>query len=289
MYVISGATGRTGKAAAEALLAKGEAVRVIVRSRDKGEPWRAKGASVVIASLEDPAGLAEAFRGAKGAYVLVPPPGEPTNIVESRKALVRSIVEATKQSGLRHVVLLSSIGAQHDKGTGPIRIVHHAEQEMGKLDVALTSVRAAYFMENWEGVLGAALKDGVLPNFLDPDRKVPTVATKDIGETAAKALLEPADRQIIELSGPEEYSPTEVAAELSQIIGKQIALANVPREQHQAALEGAGVPSEMAALYAEMYRGIQDGLVDWSGEGTVAVRGRVPLSEVLAALVQKSA
>jgi len=32
-----------------------------------------------------------------------------------------------KTSGIPHVVLLSSVGAQHAQGTGPIRSLHHAE------------------------------------------------------------------------------------------------------------------------------------------------------------------
>ena len=54
---------------------------------------------------------------------------------------------------------------------------------------------------------------GVLPTFLTADRKIPMVATLDIGRTAAEALLHPAEgKKVIELSGPEDYSPLEIAA-----------------------------------------------------------------------------
>ena len=72
-FAIVGVTGNTGRAAAEALLAKGKSVRVVVRDAAKGEAWRAKGAEIAVADLHDPVALARAFAGATGVYVLVPP------------------------------------------------------------------------------------------------------------------------------------------------------------------------------------------------------------------------
>jgi uncharacterized protein YbjT (DUF2867 family) len=57
MYLITGVSGNTGAAAATALLEKSQPVRVLVRSDEKGRPWRDKGAEVAVASLDDAAGL----------------------------------------------------------------------------------------------------------------------------------------------------------------------------------------------------------------------------------------
>ncbi|HSK05858.1 MAG TPA: NAD(P)H-binding protein, partial [Kofleriaceae bacterium] len=70
MYVIAGVSGNTGSVAADTLLAANKPVRVIVRDAAKGEPWKAKGAEVAIASFEDRAALARALAGATGAYLL---------------------------------------------------------------------------------------------------------------------------------------------------------------------------------------------------------------------------
>ncbi|MDH4237242.1 MAG: NAD(P)H-binding protein, partial [Nitrospira sp.] len=66
MFVVVGATGHTGSVVVEALLHKKQYVRVVVRSADKGAPWKAKGADVAVASLDDVAALANAFEGAVG-------------------------------------------------------------------------------------------------------------------------------------------------------------------------------------------------------------------------------
>ena len=67
MFVVLGATGNTGSAVVETLLSKKQPVRVIVRSVDKGAGWKAKGADVAVASLDDVPALAKAFEGAKGS------------------------------------------------------------------------------------------------------------------------------------------------------------------------------------------------------------------------------
>src|SRR6188472_4585116 len=58
---------------AESLLEAGRPIRVVVRDREKGEEWRARGAEVAVAPLEDAGALSRALSGAEGAYLLVPP------------------------------------------------------------------------------------------------------------------------------------------------------------------------------------------------------------------------
>ena len=73
MYVVAGATGNTGSVAADTLLAEGKQVTVIVRSAEKGEPWRAKGAKVAVSNLDETAKVREILAGAEGVYLLIPP------------------------------------------------------------------------------------------------------------------------------------------------------------------------------------------------------------------------
>ncbi|TKB65065.1 MAG: hypothetical protein E8D47_10340 [Nitrospira sp.] len=73
MYVVIGATGNTGSAVVETLLSRKQPVRIVVRSADKGMALKAKGAEIVVASLDDVSSLVTVFEGAKGVYLLVPP------------------------------------------------------------------------------------------------------------------------------------------------------------------------------------------------------------------------
>ena len=87
----------------------------------------------------------------------------------------------------------------------------------------MTFIRAAYLLENWAPVLPATAA-GKLPTFLPPDRALPMVATRDVGAVAAAALLEgPAGaRQIMEVVGPREFSPNDVAAALAELRGRPV-------------------------------------------------------------------
>src|SRR5262245_11857585 len=112
MYAIAGVSGHVGSVAAETLLSQGRPVRVIVRDAKKGEPWKARGASVAVASLEDEAALARALSEVAGAFVLLPPTQTVTSEtpLEDNANLAKTIAAATRAAKLPHVVLLSSIG-----------------------------------------------------------------------------------------------------------------------------------------------------------------------------------
>src|SRR5262249_61452391 len=108
--------------------------------------------------------------------------------LEDDRRVAHSLGDAVASAKVGHVVLLSSIGAQHQDGTGPIQSLHDAEWQLAATGCALTIVRAAYFMENWVPVLGATA-DGLLPTFLPPSLRIPMVASRDIGVCAAGALV----------------------------------------------------------------------------------------------------
>ncbi len=117
MYTIMGITGKVGGATARALLKAGKKVRGIVRDKAKAAEWAKQGVELVVADGNDAAALEEAFRGAEGVFVMVPPnftpaPGYP----ETREiaATLRRAIEAARPG---RIVALSSIGGQHDHDT----------------------------------------------------------------------------------------------------------------------------------------------------------------------------
>lgn len=281
MYAIAGVTGHTGSVVAETLLAQGKPVRVIVRDAAKGEPWKAKGAEVAIADLADRAALTKALTGVAGAYLLLPPDVTTKTPLEDNAARTAVFAAAIADSKVPHVVFLSSIGAQHPTGTGPIRALHHAERELAKTGAALTFVRAASFQENWGAALGM-LPQGVLPTFVPASFAYPQVATRDIGRTAAAALVEGGTgTQIIELSGPRDLTAHDVAAAAAKLTGKPVAASDAPTSAVVPTFTGFGLSAEVADLFREMYEGIASGRVAWEGGKARAVRGSVAIDDTL--------
>lgn len=252
-YVIAGVSGHTGSVAADTLLSQGERVRVLVRDPSKGEPYRARGAEVAVADLLDTSALTAALRGAKGAFLLLPPVPTADDVVGHSLRVTESIATAVEAAGVPHVVFLSSIGAHLPSGTGPIRTVANAERRFASVrGTRFTFLRPAYFMENLGGSLGG-IADSVFPTFLAEGRSFPMIATRDIGRIAARQLVEgPSADPVLELAGPVELSVGDIVRVVGEVVGKPIAPAVAPVAAMTDALVSFGVGRDLAGLYAEM-------------------------------------
>ncbi len=291
MFVVFGATGNTGKVVASTLLAQRKAVRVVLHNEASGgQLWREKGAEVAVADVEDRAALGRALSGGEGAYVLLPPAFHSSQVRADNDRRAKNIAAAIVAVGVGHVVMLSSMGAQHPDGTGPILYLHDAEATIGGTLTAagrtrgVTLLRAAYFMENWAIAL-QGVAQGVLPTFLQADRAIPMVATRDVGRAAARLLAEGGSgKRIVQLSGPREYSPADVAAALGRVVGKRIVAQQHPEEAVAPALLAAGRNAEWSRLFQELTHGINADHIAWE-DGHPSWRGEIDVEAVLASLV----
>jgi len=285
MFVVLGATGNTGSVVAETLLARKQPVRVVVRSAEKGLSWQAKGAEIAVASLDDVSALTKALRGAQGLYLLVPPNYGATAWLAAQRQRMDQAAEAVKSSGILHVILLSSVGGQIPEGTGPIRAARYGEQQLATVAQNLTILRPCYFMDNWAPVIGMAKSQGMLPTFISPAARIPMISTKDIGLVGAERLIMGGKgKQIVELAGPEEYSPDQVAAALSQILGKAVSAQLAPLSAVVPTFKSFGFSDEAAQLFEEMYTSFSKGTIGYEQPASL-VRGTVTLSEAQRGMV----
>jgi uncharacterized protein YbjT (DUF2867 family) len=220
-----------------------------------------KGAEAFTATLSDAAALTKAFSGGRAAYLMLPP-------AKSREDQERDsdgIAKAVKESGLRYAVHLSSYGAQVAKGAGPVSGLHSSEQKLSAIDgLNVLHLRAAYFMENNLAAIGMIHGMGIFGNALLPDLKLPMAATRDVGDYAAQRLLhlDFSGKQTRELLGERDLSMTEATAVIARGIGKpDLRYQQFPYEQVQQALTQLGVPPKGAAMYIEMYKSINAGVL----------------------------
>ncbi len=282
MFTVFGATGNTGSIVAQRLLAAGKKVRVAVRDPGKVADLAKAGAEVVRIDLADAASVAKALDGAEGAYVLVPPDLSSTDLVGRGAKISAAYASALRGSSVKHVVALSSVGADVERGTGPIVIARGLEQALAGTGVKSTFIRAPYFMENLLGYAHPMKSDGVLPVFGGGEaHPFPMIATKDIGETAAAALLAPpAASEIVELSGPSAYSYADAAAVASKILGRTVKPLVLPIDALVPALTKVGMSANVAGLFREMTEAFGSGRVRQLGSGR-SVAGTTPLEDVL--------
>ena len=288
MFVVTGASGQTGRATVQALLEQKQPVTAVVRSQAKTEEWKARGAETALLDVADTAALTALLKGRAGAYLMVPPNYGAADYLKDRQAIINSFAQAVRDSGIPHVVFLSSVGAQHPAGTGPIVTLHNGEKALRQATRNLTSVRAPYFLENWAPVLNVARDQGTLPSFLTPGRKIPSIATRDIGRFAADSLVRPASGvRILEIAGPDDYAPEDIAVAVSQALGKDVKLRSLPLDAVVPTFTAQGISEGMARLMAEMYGAINSGHIAFEHMQQVQ-RGSVTPAEVFRQLAGKA-
>ena len=170
-----------------------------------------------------------------------------------------------KDSGLRYAVHLSSYGAQVPEGTGPVAGLHSSEEKLNAIgELNVLHLRAAYFIENNLAAIGMIHRMGLVGNALLPDVKLPMVATRDVGDYAAQRLLQLdfSGKQTRELLGERDLSMTEATAVIGRGIGKpDLRYQQFPYDQVQQVLTDLGVPPKGAAMYIEMYKAINAGVL----------------------------
>ena len=285
MFVIAGVTGHVGGVAAGELLAAKQPVKVIVRDQAKGKEWEARGAQVAVGALDDREFLTSTLKGAKGFFTLLPPNYAAPDFYAFQRQTSDLIAAAVKASGVPHVVILSSVGADLSEGNGPIKGLYFLENALRTTGTKLTSIRASYFQENLGNSVAPAKGQGIFPNFADaPDYPMPMIATKDIGKQVAHELLNPQPKSDnLDLLGP-MYTMRQAAESLGKALGKDLQIINIPQAGWIPALVQAGMSQQLAEIMAEMYTGFATGKITPKGDRTV--QGTTQLDETVKELVR---
>jgi uncharacterized protein YbjT (DUF2867 family) len=265
MYVILGATGRTGSVVANTLLNKGKKVRVVGRDSGKLAPFVSRGADAFVANALDAQALGRAFAGAEGVYALIPPNLTSDDYRRYQDQVTNAIATAIEAAGVKHAVTLSSFGADKPDKTGPIAGLHRMETRLNQIEgLNVLHLRAWYFMENTLPQVGVIQSFGMMAGPVDAELSLPMIAAKDIGAAAAEALLKLDfnGKQTQELQGQRNLNYNEAAKIIGEGIGKPgLAYVRLPDDQVVQALSSTGMSKHVAALIVEMANAINSGYV----------------------------
>jgi uncharacterized protein YbjT (DUF2867 family) len=253
MHIVLGGTGLVGSATARALLKRGEPVTIVTRDAAHGSDLRDAGARIAAADIRAIAGLREVFRTGTRAFLLNPP-ADPSGDTDAEERMnVAAIVAALDGSGLQKVVAASTYGARPGERCGDLTVLHEFEEKLRAQSVPAAINRGAYYMSNWRGMLDALRDRGTLPSFFPADFALPMVAPQDLGEAAARRLLEPASETgLRHVEGPERYTPRDVADAFSHAVGMTVEVETIPREAWEETFAQFGFSKAAAQSYACM-------------------------------------
>ena len=288
MFLVMGITGKAGGATAAHLLAQGKKVRALVRDRAKAASWTDRGVELVDGDWNNAAAIERALTGVDGAFVMLPAVWTPSPDFNEARGIIANYVEALTRAAPPRVVGLSSMGANRTSGLGMITALSLLEQGFRKLTSPIAFVRAGGFFENFLYGLHVA-QGGTLPVYYNPtNRKSTMVATNDIGAEVATLLTGPAwsGQRVIELGSM--VSANEVAAQLGDVMQRDVKAFAVPRAEWPAAFEQFGIPKGQTGPAEAMFEAVNAGWMDLGVAGTEHVASTTLPRDVFAA-AQKAA
>lgn len=263
MLVVLGASGHTGQVVARNLLSRGQKVRVVGRNAERLRDLAAKGAEVFVGDAADAPALTKALKGADGAYVMIPPDVTGHDYRAFQGRVSDAIAASVENAGLKNVVSLSSVGADKPSGTGPVAGLYDLEQKLNQVGGAnVLHLRAGYFMENTLAQVAVIRMMGSMAGPVRPDLKLAMIATRDIGDAAADALLrlEFRGKQTRELQGQRDLDYIEVAAIVGKAIGKPaLGYIQAPDDQLRMAMVQMGMSANFVGLLLEMSAALNSG------------------------------
>jgi NAD(P)H dehydrogenase (quinone) len=289
MYAIIGVTGHVGGMVAETLREAGLPFKAVVRNESRAKALESKGWQTAIAELHDVGALTKAFSNTDGVFVMTPPLLESADPVDEHDRILKALSKAIDAAKPGKLVYLSSVGAQHPLETGAIRKLYDMEQAFNKLSLPTASIRAAWFMENFVGQIGAVASGNPLMSFVDPaSKKISMIATSDIGKLGAQLLQQNwTGHRVIELEGPCSYSVADVAMILGYHLDKAVAVDLVARAKYESAYRSFGFSDKGAKLMAEMNRGFNSDHIVFERGIREQVQGETLLEDCLAKYIRK--
>lgn len=262
-FVITGGAGNISQPLAKILLQAGHQVTVIGRNAANLQSLVNDGATAAIGTVEDIPFLTQTFTGADAVYTMVPPIHATTDWKAHIGQIGKNYAAAIRESGVKYVVNLSSVGAHLAEGVGPVSGLYRAEKALNSLtETAILHLRPPYFYNNLLANIGMIQGMGMIgANFSVSEKKFALVAPSDIADVAAEALQSRSfSGHSVRYLASDLVSTDAIAAVLGSAIGKpDLTWTLFTDEQALGGMLQAGLPEEMAKNYAEMNHAIQTG------------------------------
>lgn len=251
MILVTGATGNVGSELTAKLCATGAPTRALVRTPEKADTLRGYDCEIAVGDFADPAALDQAFEDVEALYLLTPAGAQQ---IDQERALLHAAVRTGNVRVVKQAVM------RYDGGIGRLGGNHaRTIEQLRASGLPYTVLAPNSFMQNLLGSAGPVQQQSILP-LAGGDAAVSHVDARDVAAVAAHVLTtEGHEGATYEITGPEALTYAEVAAQLSELLGREIRYIDAPPEQaHQAMLE-AGMPAWSAGALDELMAAYREG------------------------------
>lgn len=245
--LVTGASGLFGGEVARQLVAKGYPVRLLVRDAARA-PELGVAAEIVVGDYLDSAALARAMAGIDKMFLAT---YDHPQIVAHQA----NLLSVAMDSGIGHIVRLSSDGTEENRGLPVFDWHRECEQQLERSGIDYTHVKPQWVMHNFESFV---VDDRIrLPAG---DGRIGLVDQRDVAAVAVLSLIEDLHAGQAYVLGTESLSHAEVAAQLSEATGRSIVYEDIDPAVYQQELEAAEWDREsidsMLGLFADVRAGV---------------------------------
>lgn len=261
-YLVTGGAGHISGIVAEKLLAAGKDVTVAGRSAVNLKALADKGAKLAIGSLEDAQFVQQILADADVVYTMIPPNFATDNYRAYQQKVGNNYYNALKNSNVKYVVNLSSIGAHLKDRAGVVNGAADFEILLNSLpNVHVKTLRPGNFFYNFFSQIPTIRYTGSIGSNYKGEALLPLVDPADIAEAAVEELLAQSfTGKSVRYIVSEELTGNEVAAILGAAIGKpDLKWVKFPDAQLKAGMLQGGLKETMANAFIEMGQVIDSG------------------------------
>ena len=266
MIAILGATGNVGGKIAAILTKKNEPIRVISRSADRLRSLASKTVTAFAGDAKETEFLVKVFTDVDAVFAPIPPNPTAPEFMHYARTVGQSIARALEIAKVKHVVFLSSIGAElAGETTGPIKGLHNMEERLKRIrGLHVRHMRAGYFMENLLSNIELIRSKGITGSAVRGDVKLAMIATKDIAEYAAERLTKRdfTGSSVHYLLGERDLTLSEASGIIGSKISKPgLPYVTFPYDEAEKAMVAMGLSPDMSRIYVEMAQAFNEGKI----------------------------
>jgi NAD(P)H dehydrogenase (quinone) len=248
MILITGASGKTGRAVLNALVKRGEKVRIFVHRADQADAFKLSASlEAVYGDLRDENALEKAMQGVQKVYHICP------NVQPDEVEIGEKVLRAAQAEGVNHFVYHSVLHPQIEE------MPHHwkkmrVEEKLFKSGLGTTILQPAAYMQNTLAQWNAITQKGIFPVPYAETTRLGMVDLEDVAEAAATVLTEPGHLgATYELAGREALTQAEVAQVFARVLGRSVQAQSLSREEWERNARASGMPDYAVTTLLNMF------------------------------------
>jgi uncharacterized protein YbjT (DUF2867 family) len=251
MILITGASGSVGKTVLGEAIRHKSTVRAMYRSREEAAK-APSGCEAVLADFSDKQSLRKALDGVSSVFVVCSP-------IPQLVELESNVLEASKEAGVKHVVLNSAMGAG-DYGKSFPSWHRKVEDKLKTTGLSHTILRPNGFLQNIVAFNAPSIRTQGAFYVAMGEAKVSYIDVGDIAAVAVKALQGGVHAgKTYELNGPEAISNAELAKRISKVAGRTVNYVDIPEAAQREAMLGLGMPEWQVTALLELQQYYKQG------------------------------